>query len=124
MCKRRTSRRDFLRGKPVADAMADGLDQAASGNSGEPGRAPLEETYLVEVSREAMACRFEVFLNAGQYGGLRRSGDLLGQDALGQLTDQMKARGISKKHHGGLALLYLRLCKGLEVTSEQSRLAS
>ena len=80
------------------------------------GPIPLRLLY----SADSMS----LVLNAGQYGGLRRSGDLLGQDALGQLTDQMKARGISKKHHGGLALLYLRLCKGLEVTSEQSRLAS
>ncbi len=63
-------------------------------------------------------------LDADQHGGLQRAGDLLGQDALGQLTDQMKARGIGEEYHGGLALLYLRLCRGLAVTSERSRLAS
>lgn len=67
MWKRRTSRRDFLKGKPAADAMADRLDQLAPGDSDEGGSVPRDETYLVEVSRAAMACRFEVFLNAGQY---------------------------------------------------------
>ena len=62
--------------------------------------------------------------DADHHGGLQRAGDLLGQDGLGQLTDQMMSREIRKEHHGGLALLYLRLCKGLEVTSEQPRLAS
>jgi 16S rRNA G966 N2-methylase RsmD len=62
--------------------------------------------------------------DADQHGGLQRAGDLLGQDALGQLTDQMTTRGIRKEHHGGLSLLYLRLCRGLEVASEQPRLAS
>ena len=63
-------------------------------------------------------------LDANQYGGLRQASDLLGQDALGQLTEQMKTRGIGEEYHGGLALLYLRLCRGLEFTCEQAGLAS
>lgn len=34
-------------------------------SAGEPSAAP--ETYLVEVSRQAMACRFALLFNAGQY---------------------------------------------------------
>ena len=28
---------------------------------------PQEETYLIRIGRRAMACQFQVFLNAGQY---------------------------------------------------------
>ena len=60
-----TSRRDFLRGKPGA---------GASGDAAPPGPrrddAPKQSaggSYLVSVSRPAMACQFELVFNAGQY---------------------------------------------------------
>src|SRR5579871_3784961 len=77
---RKTSRRDFLRGRSAADALA-GAQSAVSlpetANNVSPSNAALEgagisvpqsrESYLVRVGRRAMACEFEVLLNAGQY---------------------------------------------------------
>ncbi len=51
---RRSNRRDFLRGKAGLNAL-DPLEPAEA------------ESYLTRVGRGAMACQFEVLLNAGQY---------------------------------------------------------
>ncbi len=53
----KSNRREFLKGKPVRDA----ADRATPQDD-----APCE-SFLVHVSRRAMACEFEVQLNAGQY---------------------------------------------------------
>ncbi len=64
----KSSRRDFLRGKSAARAMADvaqaALPHDVEGQSHRPGG---EKGYLLQICREAMACEFEVCLNAGQY---------------------------------------------------------
>ncbi len=62
---RKSTRRDFLRGKSAADALSDLGDQIVS-ESG-PLEGPDEDAYLVHVARAAMAGQFEVFFNAGQY---------------------------------------------------------
>lgn len=67
MSKRKTSRRDFLRGRSASHAMADRLDQTDAPAPPPVESAQREDAYLVRVSREAMACEFEVLLNAGQY---------------------------------------------------------
>jgi hypothetical protein len=88
MTKRPTSsRRDFLRGKAATDALAGEIDRdgppgsISPGNSGNATKpaAPAESSngdrfadqaaqpYLVHLARDAMACRFQVFFNAGQY---------------------------------------------------------
>lgn len=80
---RKRSRRDFLKGRPAADVVADALQGAASEAQGSETPSshravPLSETapppnqqagggYLVHITRQAMACEFEVQLNAGQY---------------------------------------------------------
>jgi thiamine biosynthesis lipoprotein len=62
----KTSRRDFLKGRSAVEALGDAV-------IGPPRPLPPPEaaqsgrTYLLHVSREAMACEFEVLLNAGQY---------------------------------------------------------
>lgn len=76
MPKKTTSRRQFLTGQSAAEALADlthGTGDAAlpaganryapAGTQGdqEPGGR-----FLIQVARQAMACEFEVFLNAGQ----------------------------------------------------------
>jgi thiamine biosynthesis lipoprotein len=65
---RKSSRRDFLKGNVARDATADAASAAARGDAlndrQEKTPAP---SYLVHVSRRAMACEFQVFLNAGQY---------------------------------------------------------
>ena len=65
---RKTTRRDFLKGRSAARALADTVGGAVSSGSLAGGPSPASgESYLVHVSRPAMACEFQVFLNAGQY---------------------------------------------------------
>ncbi len=62
----KTTRRDFLTGKSAAEALGD----AVIGSPEElppPKSAQSGRTYLLTVARQAMACEFEVLLNAGQY---------------------------------------------------------
>jgi len=71
--KRRSSRRDFLKGRSAGDSLADVIDSALAGPeaTGTAPAAPLAEpapaNYLVRVARRAMACQFEIYLNAGQH---------------------------------------------------------
>ena len=66
--KRKSSRRDFLTGRATAGAMADAVEGAlpADDRQGPPDH-PGGKSYLVHVSRRAMACEFEARFNAGQY---------------------------------------------------------
>ncbi|MBN2295434.1 MAG: FAD:protein FMN transferase [Pirellulales bacterium] len=70
---RKSSRRDFLRGKSAARAMADAARAALPEDTQSPpphGRSLQDEDekgYLLQICRQAMACEFEVCLNAGQY---------------------------------------------------------
>lgn len=57
---RKSSRRDFLKGKAAVDALDAGRDPWSAGS--------IDEPYLIRISRRAMACEFEVILNAGQHG--------------------------------------------------------
>ncbi len=61
----KTTRRDFLQGKSAVRA----LEGAVSGTPDElpPPVAQAARTYLLTIARQAMACEFEVLLNAGQY---------------------------------------------------------
>ncbi len=65
MEKRLTSRRAFLKGKSAVQAIADAANALAPLPLALP--APDDEGYLLHYSRRAMACQFEIFLNAGQY---------------------------------------------------------
>jgi thiamine biosynthesis lipoprotein len=66
--QRKRSRRDFLKGKAAADAMADAIGEALPDGSLPGPAAPASgRAYLVRVARRAMACEFEVCFNAGQY---------------------------------------------------------
>jgi hypothetical protein len=58
---RKSTRRDFLRGRSAAQAVQ---ELAASQI---PLLAAEPEHYLTRFTRRAMACEFEVILNAGQY---------------------------------------------------------
>lgn len=66
---RKSTRRDFLKGKATVRAAADLAQQAVSGRVDPWLEDAREEAYFVRVSRRAMASDFEVFLNAGQYEG-------------------------------------------------------
>ena len=66
--KRKSSRRDFLRGKSAVHAVANALQDALpAAESTHRNNRSDEDAYVVHVSRRAMACDFEVRLNAGQY---------------------------------------------------------
>lgn len=71
----KSSRREFLEGRAalrtLADALQDGV--ASLSLSGGAGSVPAD-TYLVHVSRRAMACLFEVVFNAGQYTDVTTKG--------------------------------------------------
>lgn len=59
---RKNTRRDFLKGKAAADALADAAGGPLSAAGTRAGGG-----YVIRLSRPAMACEFEVLLNAGQY---------------------------------------------------------
>jgi len=78
---RKSTRRDFLTGRSAADAMADALGGAIPSG-------PIGGAYLVRVTRRAMACEFEVQLNAGQYkNDTRHALDAL--DLIDRFEDQL-----------------------------------
>lgn len=58
---RRTSRRDFLRGRPAQDPTSQRQPVPVS------GQPQSGDTPLLQVSRPAMACEFQAVFNAGQY---------------------------------------------------------
>ncbi len=62
---RKNTRREFLKGRSAADALADAAGGPLAATDVRAGRAGAG--YVVRVSRRAMACEFEVLLNAGQY---------------------------------------------------------
>ncbi|NQT14238.1 MAG: FAD:protein FMN transferase [Planctomycetes bacterium] len=86
---RRSSRRDFLKGKAAARAVAD-LAQKALPEEG-PNLWPTDagdESALIRVSRRAMACEFEVLLAAGRHeAGTEASLEAL--DLVEALEEQM-----------------------------------
>ncbi len=59
----RSHRRDFLKGKAAVDALA----AALPGEENPPSEPGSGGSYLIHFSRRAMACEFELCLNAGQY---------------------------------------------------------
>lgn len=70
--KRKGSRRDFLKGKSAANAMTDAMadtirSAAATNGSGDEASSAVGESYFVRVTRQAMACEFEVRFSAGKY---------------------------------------------------------
>jgi thiamine biosynthesis lipoprotein len=108
--KRKSTRREFLKGEAAVEAFADmthgtvpepasakkaGISQSTGPNSQSAAAAgqPQETveptaTYLIDFSRQAMACQFAIYLNAGQYThGPEHAFEAL--DLIEQLEDQM-----------------------------------
>lgn len=79
---RKSTRRDFLRGRAAVDALQDVTAAQIPLIAAEP------EHYLARFTRRAMACEFEVILNAGQYpqGG---EAALAALDLVDQLESQL-----------------------------------
>lgn len=91
--KRTSSRRQFLKGQSALDALADAAERidpesASSAATSSWQSPPPEEAYLLQFGRRAMACEFEVFLNAGQY---REANDAVvdALDLVDRLEDQL-----------------------------------
>ncbi len=87
---RKTTRRDFLAGRSAVRAISDLLPdetlpdptlQSVASTSGRP-------TYLLQVGRTAMACEFQIFLNAGQHEEATE-GALEALDLVDDLEDQL-----------------------------------
>lgn len=84
--QRRTNRRQFIKGQAAAQALGDLVAPAETGAASSP--PPASETYLLQLGRRAMACQFEVYLNAGQYPqGADNALEAL--DFVDRLEDQM-----------------------------------
>lgn len=79
---RKSTRRDFLAGRGTGRE-APPRPEGRAAPAGPPGAA-----YLVHVSRRAMACDFQVFLNAGQYARGTQAA-LAALDLLEGLEEQM-----------------------------------
>ena len=85
----RSSRRDFLTGRAAANTLADviaGVFGREVDDEVQPS-AP-ESNYLVRVARPAMACEFEVVLNAGEHDAATAAA-ILALDLVGELEDQL-----------------------------------
>ena len=77
----RSSRRDFLKGRPGAgDTVPDSHGETAT-----PGSP---RTYLIHVARAAMACEFEALFNAGQYPDPSTAG-VAALETIAALEEQM-----------------------------------
>ena len=63
---RTSNRREFLRGQAAVRALG-GLVQGQVGDPPDAASGPSAEPYVVQMKRWAMACDFELYLNAGQY---------------------------------------------------------
>ncbi|MCH8047477.1 MAG: FAD:protein FMN transferase [Planctomycetes bacterium] len=84
---RKSHRRDFLKGKAAARAAEDLVDRVAPAQLSDPSRANSPGGYLLHFSRRAMACRFQVMLDAARY---RQAGEAA-IEAL-DLVDELEAQ--------------------------------
>ncbi|PQO29304.1 FAD:protein FMN transferase [Bremerella cremea] len=86
--EKRTSRRNFLRGKlaspPDTEAVEGASNEATSAETRPDG------AYLVQLARQAMACQFEVYLNAAG-PGTEAEGAVAALDLVNDLEQQLSA---------------------------------
>jgi thiamine biosynthesis lipoprotein len=87
MNSRKTSRRQFLSGRSAIEAVEDALPIAEVSGSPVTTDDPAQ-TYLLQIGRPAMACNFDVFLNAGQHAGATEAA-LAALDLIDELETQM-----------------------------------
>jgi thiamine biosynthesis lipoprotein len=95
------TRRDFLKGKAAVQAAADRLDAALYGSQLQ--QDPTGGTYLIHFARRAMACQFEVYLNAGQH----EAGSTVAIEAL-DLVDQLEDQLTVYRDHSEISQLNVR----------------
>lgn len=125
--ERKTTRRQFLKGRAAADALQD-LAQAQRDSDAFPQPASAAApTYLMQISRQAMGADFEIFLNAAQHGRDTESAlqalDLVEQ-LEGQLTvyrPESEVMGINRRAGDGPVAVEARLFALLQLALNLSR---
>lgn len=65
MNKSTSHRREFLKGRAAQKALQNQI--SATPSTGSPNPSANSNTYLLHITRKAMACDFQVFLNAGEH---------------------------------------------------------
>ena len=87
---RKTTRRDFLHGRSAVQAISDLVprDTLADPTLKSMAATDGRSTYLLQVGRTAMACEFQVFLNAGQHPNATETA-LEALDLVDALEDQL-----------------------------------
>ncbi len=83
----RSSRREFLQGKSAGHALGD-LAQQGLALPGAYDAPQADSSYLLHIGRQAMACQFQVYLNAGQYANETEAA-LAALDALEPLEEML-----------------------------------
>ena len=86
----RSTRRQFLKGQSARDALDD-LGRAPTPFDCLADRADVPggpQTYLLQVGRQAMACQFAIFLNAGEFQGATEQA-VEALDLVSQLEEQL-----------------------------------
>ncbi len=128
--RRKTTRRQFLRGRAAVEALQDLAGGAAEPFSAPPAAATESSAapaYLVQISRRAMATDFEIFLNAAQHGRDTESAlqalDLV-EELEGQLTvyrPHSEVMGINRRAADGPITVEARLFALLQLAVNLSR---
>lgn len=103
MSQPRSNRRHFLKGRAAVDALSAALPEE-EGGLGEPG---VGETYLLHFGRRAMACEFELCLNAGEFAHANRAA----LSAL-ELVDAVEAQLTVYRDHSQIMDLNRRAAQG------------
>jgi thiamine biosynthesis lipoprotein len=84
-----STRRDFLRGRSAAAALRRVVDDSRLDVEAAPLPDPaVDRSYLLQLSRAAMACQFTIYLNAGQYADANERA-IEALDLVDQLEDQL-----------------------------------
>ncbi|MCU0874269.1 MAG: FAD:protein FMN transferase, partial [Pirellulaceae bacterium] len=89
----KSTRRQFLQGRAAVNALqalVDAGDPSASvpAPASAAAKSPAAPSYLLQISRRAMATDFEIYLNAGQQGRATEAA-LRALDLVEQLEGQM-----------------------------------
>jgi thiamine biosynthesis lipoprotein len=87
----KSTRRQFLQGRAAVNALqafVDAGDPSASQSEAVVAKSSVAPTYLMQISRRAMATDFEIYLNAGQHGRAAEAA-LQALDLVEQLEGQM-----------------------------------
>ena len=68
MPKPTSHRREFLKGKAFQKSLANNMEATHASHSSKQQASSADSTsYLLHITRKAMACDFQVFLNAGEH---------------------------------------------------------